>query len=153
VLLGQALRAVAMTETEVSGAVNGSDELALKAEIVQGFHADEPLEVLPEQQREGWAADMADQMIEGPSDRESFLVGAGQAVEIVEDGTFEVAQVVIGGAAAAQAQPEEEHPPPAEEAPVVIDHGLEAYSMWQTSSAGISTEADIGDNAIPPGLS
>jgi hypothetical protein len=110
VLLGQALRAVAMTETEVTGAVNGSDELALEAEIVQGFHADEPLEVVPEQQREGWAADMADRMIEGPGDRESFLVGAGQAVQIVEEGTFEVAQVVIGGAAATRSSPRSSNP-------------------------------------------
>ena len=41
-----------MTETEIAGTVNGSDGLALEAEIIQGFHAQEPLGVLPEQLRD-----------------------------------------------------------------------------------------------------
>ena len=44
----------------------------------------------------------------------------------VEDGTLQVAQVVVGGTATAQAQTEEKQPPPAKKAAVVFDHGLEA---------------------------
>jgi hypothetical protein len=115
-----------MTKTEVTRAINGGDEVALETEIVQGFHANEPLGVLVEQLGESGAADMADKMIQGFGDREGFLLGARQEVEVVEDGAFEVAQVVIGRTAAAQAQPEQEQSPPAEKAAVILDHGLEA---------------------------
>lgn len=115
-----------MTEAKVTGAVNGGNEVALETEIVQGFHADEPLGVLAQQLGESRAADMADKMIEGFGDREGILLGARQVVEVVEDGAFEVAQVVVGRTAAAQAQPEQEQSPPAEKAAVILDHGLEA---------------------------
>ena len=75
-----------MTEAQIAGAVNGRDEVALETEIVQGFHADEPLGVLVEQLGEGGAADVADEMIEGLGDREGVLLGARQEVEVVEDG-------------------------------------------------------------------
>jgi hypothetical protein len=65
VFLGQALRAVAMTETEIAGAVNGGDQVALETEIVQGFHAKEPLVELAQQLSESRAADMADKVVEG----------------------------------------------------------------------------------------
>lgn len=115
-----------MTEAEVTGAVHRGDEVALETEIVQGFHADEPLSVLMEQLGESGAADVADKMIEGFGDRQGILLGACQVVEVVEHGAFEVTQVVVGGTAAAQAQPEQEQSPPAEKAAVVLDHGFEA---------------------------
>jgi len=124
VFLGQALRAMAMAETEITGAVNGGDKIALEPEIVQGFHADEPLRVLLEQLSEGRAADMADKVIEGFGNRQSVLLGAGQKIEIVEDGAFQIAQVIVSGAAAAQTQSEEEQSPPAQKAPVIIDQRL-----------------------------
>ena len=125
-LLGQALGTMMMTEAEITGAIHGGDAISLEAEIVEGFHADEPLGVLAEQLGEGGAADMSDKMVEGFGDREGFLVGVRQVVQVVEDGAFEVAQVVVSRTTAAQAQPEEEQSPPAEKATVVIDHGLEA---------------------------
>ena len=82
--------------------------------------------MLVEQLGESGAADMSDKMIQGFGDREGFLLGARQVVQVVEDGAFEVAQVVIGRTAAAQAQPEQEQSPPAEKAAVILDHGLEA---------------------------
>jgi len=97
-----------MTKAEVTGAINGGDEVALETEIVQGFHAQEPLGVLVEQLGESGAADVSDKMIQGFGDREGLLLGARQVVQVVEDGAFEVAQVVIGRTAAAQAQPEQE---------------------------------------------
>jgi hypothetical protein len=115
-----------MAETQVTGAIDRHDEIALKAEIVQGFHADEPPGVLVQQLGESRAADVADEVIEGLGDREALLLGAGQQIEIVQDGQFQVAQVVVRRTAAAQAQAEEEQSPPAKEAPVVLDHGLEA---------------------------
>jgi hypothetical protein len=102
-LLSQALGTVVMTEAEVTRAVNGSDEIALEAQIVQSFHADQPLSVLVEELGESGAADVSDEVIQGLGDREGVLLGAGQKVEVVEDGAFEVAQVVIGRTAAAQA--------------------------------------------------
>ena len=115
-----------MTKAEVTGAINGSDEVAPETEIVQGFHADEPLGVLVEQLGESGAADMSDKMIQGLGDRQGFLLGACQVVKVVEDGAFEVTQVVIGRTTAAQAQPKQEQSPPAKKTAVVLDHGLEA---------------------------
>jgi len=126
VLLSQALGAMVMTKAEVTRAINGGDEVALETEIVQGFHANEPLGVLMEQLGESGAADVSDKMIQGFGDREGLLLGARQVVQVVEDGAFEVAQVVIGRTTAAQAQPEQEQSPPAEKAAVILDHGLEA---------------------------
>jgi hypothetical protein len=75
---------------------------------------------------ESRAADVADEVIEGLGDREALLLGAGQEVQVVQDGTVQVAQVIVGGTAAAQTQPEQEQSPPAKEAPVILDHRLEA---------------------------
>ena len=97
-----------MAETEVTGAIDRRDEIALDAEIVQGFHADEPPGVLVKQLGKSCAADMADKVIEGLGDREALLLGAGQEVKVVENGAVQVAQVIVGGTAAAQAQAEEE---------------------------------------------
>jgi len=126
VLLGQALRTMMMAKAEVTGAIHRHDEVAQEAEIVQGFHADEPQGVLVKQLGKTRAADMSDEVVEGLGNREGLLLGARQEVEVVEDSQFEVAQVIIGGAAAAQAQAEEEQAPPAKEAPVILDHRLEA---------------------------
>ena len=82
--------------------------------------------MLVKQLGEGGAADVSDEVIEGLGDRQGILLGARQEVEVVEDGAFQVAQVVIGGTAAAQTQAEEEQSPPAEKAAVILDHGLEA---------------------------
>jgi hypothetical protein len=125
-----------MTEAEVAGAVNRGDEVALEAEIVQGFHADEPLGVQVKQAGESGAADMADKMIEGFGDREGILLGIGQEVEVVEDGAIQVAEVVVGRTAAAQAQSEQEQTPPAEKAAVILDHGLEASVGQLVQPAG-----------------
>jgi hypothetical protein len=126
VLLSKALGTMVMTEAEVAGAVNGDEEVPLEAEIVQGFHAQEPIGVLVKQLGESGAADVADKMIEGFCHRQGVLLGARQEIEVVEDGQFEIPQVTIGGTTAAQAQAEQEQPPPAEEAAVILDHGLEA---------------------------
>ena len=82
--------------------------------------------MLVEQLSESGAADMTDKMIESFGDRQRILPSAGQQVEVVEDGQFEIPQVVIGGTTAAQAQAEEEQSPPANKAAVIFDHGLEA---------------------------
>jgi hypothetical protein len=92
-----------MTEAEITGAINGGHEVALETEIVQGFHADEPLGVLTEQLSESGTADVPDEMIESFGDRQAILLGACQEVKVVEDGQFEIPQVIIGGTAAAQA--------------------------------------------------
>src|SRR5512138_1598935 len=126
VLLGQALGTVVVTEAEVAGAIDGGNEVALEAKIVQGFHADQPPGVLVAQLGEGGAANVSNKVIQGFGDWERILLGAGQTVEVVENGAFQVAQVVIGGTAAAQAQAKEEQPPPAEKAAVVLHHGLVA---------------------------
>ena len=126
VLLSQALGTMVMTEAEVTGAVHRGDEIALEAEIIQGFHADKPLGVPAEQLGESGAADVSDKMIQGLGDRQGVLLGARQKVEVVEDGAFQVAQVVIGRAAAAQAQAKQEQPPPAEKTTMILDHRLEA---------------------------
>ena len=125
-LLRQALGTMVMTEAQIAGAVDADGEIALETGIVQGFHANEPQGVLMEQLGEGEAADVPDKVIEGFGDRKGILLGARQVVEVVEDGTFQVAQVVVGGAAAAQAQAEEEQAPPAQKPAVIADHGLEA---------------------------
>ena len=125
-LLGQALGAVVMTEAQIARAINRDNEVALETEILQSFHADQPLGVLVEQLGEGNAPDMSDKMIQGLGDRQGVLLGARQMVEVMENGAFQVAQVVVGRTAAAQAQAEEEQPPPAKKAAVVLDHGLEA---------------------------
>ena len=126
VLLRQALGTMVMTEAEVTGAINRSDEIALETEIVQSFHAHESLGVLAKQLGESGAADMSDKMIEGFGDREGILLGVRQEVEVVEDGAFQVAQVVVGRTAAAQAQAEQEQSPPAEKTAVILDHRFEA---------------------------
>src|SRR6266581_7668082 len=97
-----------MTEGEVTGAVHGHEEVALEAEILQGFHAQEPKGVLVEQLGKSGAADVADKMVEGFGDWEGILLGARQKVKVVENGQFEIPQVVIGRTAAAQAQAKEE---------------------------------------------
>jgi len=125
-LLSQALGTMMMTETEVTRAIDGDHEVALETQIVQGFHADKPPGVLVAQLGEGGAADVSNKVIEGFGDGQRILLGVGQEVEIVENGAFQVAQVVIGATTATQAQPKEEQPPPAEKTTVVLDHGLEA---------------------------
>jgi hypothetical protein len=100
--------------------------------------------VLVKQLSESRAADVTNKMIEGFGDREGILVGARQEVEVVKDGQFEVAQVVVGRAAAAQAQPEEEQPPPAEEAAVILDHGLEA-GVGQLVQPGRGFREEVAD--------
>ena len=126
VLLGQALGTMVMTEAEIAGAIHRGNEIALEAEIVQSFHTDKPLSVLVEQLGEGGAADVPNEMIQGLGDRQRVLLRAGQMVEVMEHGAFQVAQVVIGRAAAAQAQAEEEQSPPAEKPAVILDHGFKA---------------------------
>jgi len=96
----------------------------LEPEIVQGFHADQPLGVLAEQLSKSRAADMTDKVVEGFGDRQGILVGPGEEVEIMENGAFQIAQVIIGGAAAAQTQAKEQQAPPAEKTAVIIDQGL-----------------------------
>ena len=126
VLLSQALGTMVMTEAEVTGAIHGGNEVALETEVVQGFHAHEPMGVLVEQLSESGAADVPNKMIEGLGDRERLLLGARQEIEIMEDGQFEVAQIIIGRAAAAQAQAEEQQSPPAEKGSLIVDQGLVA---------------------------
>ena len=70
VFLRQAWGTMRMTEAEVTGAVHGRAEITLKAEIVQGFHADQPLGVLVEQLGESGAADVPDKMVQGFGDRQ-----------------------------------------------------------------------------------
>ena len=146
VFLGQALRAVAVAETEIAGAVNGGHEIALEPEIVQGFHADEPLRVLPEQLSESRAADMADKVIEGFGNRESVLLGAGQKIEIVEDGAFQIAQVVISRAPASQTQSEEQQSPPAQKAPVIFHQRL-ATGIGQLIQPGGQLREEVADGS------
>src|SRR5208282_200987 len=124
--LRQTLGTMVMTETEITGAIHGGDEVALEAEIVQGFHADEPLRMPVEQLAKRGAADVPNKMIESFGDRQGILLGACQQIEVVEDGAFQVAQVIICRTAAAQAQAEQEQSPPAEKAALILDHGLEA---------------------------
>jgi len=112
-----------VTEAEVAGAIDGNDEIAQETEIIQGFHADQPQGVPVEQLGEGGVANVPNKVIQGFSDGEAILLRASQAVEVVEDGTFQVAQVVIGGTSATQAQPKEEQSPPAKKPAVVLDHG------------------------------
>ena len=133
VFLGQAPRAMAMAETQITGAVEAGHEFALKAEIIQGFHADEPLVELAEQLSESGAADMADKVVQSFGDRQSLLVGVGQKSQIVEDGALEVAQVAIGRAAAAQTQTKEQQSPPAQEAPVIIVQRQTNRFAWSSS--------------------
>jgi hypothetical protein len=146
VFLGQALRAMAMAETEIAGAVNGGHNIALEPEIVQGFHADEPLSVFPEQVSESRAADMADKVVEGLGDGQSVLVGAGQKIEIVEDGAFQIAQVVIGRTPATQPQSEEQQSPPAQKAPVIFHQGL-ATSIGQLIQPGGQLREEVADGS------
>ena len=115
-----------VAETEIAGAIDGDYEVTLKTEIIQGFHADQPQGVPVEQLGEGGTADVSNKVIQGFGDRQAILLGARQAVEVMEDGAFQVAQVVVGGTPAAQAQPKEKQSPPAEETAVVLDHGLVA---------------------------
>src|SRR5262249_49723773 len=124
--LGQALGAVVMSETQVACAINGDNEVALKAEIVQGFHADKTLGVLVQQLGEGGATHVPNKMVEGFGDRKGILCGARQEIEVVENRAFQVAQVAVGRTATAQAQAEEEQSPPAEKTAVVLDHRSEA---------------------------
>jgi len=63
--LGQALGTMVMSETEITGAIHGGNEIALETEIVQGVHADKPLGVLVKQLGEGSAADVSHKVIEG----------------------------------------------------------------------------------------
>jgi hypothetical protein len=113
-----------MTEAEVTGAIHGNNEVALETEVIQGFHANEPIGVQVAQLSESGAADVPDKMIEAFGDRERVLLRARQEIEIVEDGQFEVAQVIIGRAAAAQPQPKEQQSPPAEKTSGIRDQGL-----------------------------
>ncbi len=46
-----------MAEAEVTGAIHGGNEVALEKEVVQGFHANEPVGVLVTQLSESGAAD------------------------------------------------------------------------------------------------
>jgi hypothetical protein len=126
VLLGQALGAMVVAETEIAGAIDGGNEITLKTEVVQGFHADESSSVLVAQQSEGGAANVSDEVIEGFGHRQAILLGARQVVEVVENGAFQVAQVIVGGTAASQAQAKEQQPPPAEKAGLIVDQRLQA---------------------------
>ena len=99
---------------------------------------------LAEQLGEGGAADMSDKVIEGFSDWQRLLLCAGQEIEVVEDGAFQVAQVVVSRTAAAQAQAEEEQPPPAEKTAVILDHGYEA-SVGQLVQPGGQFGEEVAD--------
>jgi len=99
--LGQALATMVMSEAEITGAIHGGNEIDLETEIVQGFHANEPLGVLVKQLGEGSAADVSNKVIEGLGDWQGILFGARQPIEIVEGGAFQVAQVIVGRTAAA----------------------------------------------------
>ena len=46
---------------------------------------------------------MSDKMIESLGYRKGILLGASQMIEVMKDGAFEVAQIVVSRAAAAQA--------------------------------------------------
>jgi hypothetical protein len=87
-LLRQAPGAMVMTEAEITGAIDGDNEVALEAEMVQSLHADEPLSVLVQQLGKRGAADMSDKLVEGLGDGEGVLLGARQEVQVVTDDTF-----------------------------------------------------------------
>ncbi len=93
---------------------------------------------------EGSAADVPDEMIEGLGDRQRVLPRAGQMIEVVEDGAFQVAQVVISRTAAAQAQTEEKQSPPAKKTAVIVDHGLEA-GVGQLVQPGRQLREEMAD--------
>ena len=146
VFLGQALRAMVMAETEITGAVYGGHEIALEPEIVQGFHADKPLGVLPEQLSESRAADMADKVVERLGDGQSVLLGVRQKIEIMEDGAFQIAQVVIGRTPATQPQSEEQQSPPTQKAPVIFHQRL-ATGIGQLVQPGGQLREEVADGS------
>ena len=59
-------------------------------------------------------------------DGQGLLRGVGQAVEIVQDPEFQIAQLEVQVATTAQLQTKEQHAPPDQEAGGVHDHGGEA---------------------------
>ena len=116
VLLRRALGTLGMTEAEGAGALHGGEAVARERQILQGLPAPEPLGVLGEQLGASEAADLPHKMSAGLGAREGLLLGARQGVEVVAEGPFEVAQVVVGATAAAPTQAEPEPSPPADKA-------------------------------------
>ena len=68
---------------------------------------------------------MAQEMTERLVDRQGFLLGLSESIDIVQHPELVIAQLEIQLAAAAQFAAEQQQSPPAEEADIIIDHGLE----------------------------
>ena len=83
---------------------------------------------------------------EGFGDRQGILVGAGQEVEIMEHGAFQIAQVIIGGAAAAQGQAKKQQAPPAQKTAVIIDQRL-LTSIGQLVQPGGQMGEEVADGS------
>jgi len=144
--LRQALGAMTVAEAQITGAVNADDGVGLETEIIQGLHTQESLGVPTQEVRESPTAHMADEVVQGLGDGQGGLRGARQMIEIVEDGAFQIAQVIIGRASAAQPQAKEQQPPPVEKTPVVIDQRLVASVRQLVQPPGQFRE-EVADGA------
>ena len=65
---------------------------------------------------------MAEEVIEGFMDRQGLLLGFGQLIDVVQDGQFDVPELVVQGAPAPQFEGEQKQAPPDQEAFVIDDH-------------------------------
>jgi len=98
--VGEALFAVAFVEEEEAGAVDGHDEVSKQAKGIEGLHPDEPADTPSSELGEGAGADMAQKVVEGFVHGQRVLLGASQAIGIVEYLQLGIAQLVVQLAAA-----------------------------------------------------
>jgi hypothetical protein len=82
--MGEAIRAVASAEDEEASAVDGHHEVSPEAEGIQGFHSDEPPDTPGSQSGESMEADATEEVVESSVDGQGVLLGASEAIGIVQ---------------------------------------------------------------------
>ena len=82
------------------GAVDGHDEVSKQAKGIKGLHPNEPTHTPSSELGEGAGADMAEEVVERFGHGQRVLLGASQAIGIVEYLQLGIAQLVVQLAAA-----------------------------------------------------
>jgi hypothetical protein len=140
----EAIFAVGLAEKQEAGAVNGHHEVSLESEGVQGLRSDEPADTPGSQSGKSMGADMTEEVVESFVDGQGVLLGARQAIGIVQYLQFGIAQLVIQLAAAAQLEAEQQQPPPGEKSLVIADEGAKPR-VGQLSELGIEGRPEVAN--------
>lgn len=119
----EAIFAVGFAEKQEAGAVDGHHEASEEAESVEGLHSDKAVDAPGSQSGKSMGADMTQEVVESFVHGQGVLLGASEAIGIVQYLKLGISQLVVQLAAASQLEAEQEQAPPSEKFLVIPDEG------------------------------